>query len=92
MSRVGFESTIPTFERAKTVHALDRATTVTVETLFCMLKTIKPYTIYIMQSDSRRGYHVVSRQKDRVAAEVESQYRRCFPRLTVLAEVLGTFL
>jgi hypothetical protein len=25
MFRVGFESTIPVFERAKTVHAVDRA-------------------------------------------------------------------
>jgi hypothetical protein len=28
MPRVGFEPTIPAFERAKTVHAIDRATTV----------------------------------------------------------------
>jgi hypothetical protein len=28
MPRVGFESTIPAFKRAKTVHALDRAATV----------------------------------------------------------------
>jgi hypothetical protein len=28
MTQVGFESTIPVFERSKTVHALDRATTV----------------------------------------------------------------
>jgi hypothetical protein len=28
MSRVGFEPTIPVFERAKTVHASDRAVTV----------------------------------------------------------------
>jgi hypothetical protein len=28
MSQAGFESTIPVFERAKTVHALDRAATV----------------------------------------------------------------
>jgi hypothetical protein len=28
MIRVGFEPTIPVFERAKTVHALDRAVTV----------------------------------------------------------------
>jgi hypothetical protein len=27
MFRVGFEPTIPAFERAKTVHALDRAAT-----------------------------------------------------------------
>jgi hypothetical protein len=30
MPRVGFETTIPVFEWAKTVHALDRAATVTV--------------------------------------------------------------
>jgi hypothetical protein len=30
MPRVGFEPTIPVFERAKIVHALDRAATVTV--------------------------------------------------------------
>jgi hypothetical protein len=29
MSRVGFEPTIPAFVRAKTIHALDRAVTVT---------------------------------------------------------------
>jgi hypothetical protein len=29
MSQVGFEITIPVFERSKTVHALDRAATVT---------------------------------------------------------------
>jgi hypothetical protein len=28
MPRVGLETTIPVFERAKTVHALDRASTV----------------------------------------------------------------
>jgi hypothetical protein len=28
MPRAGFEPTIPAFERAKTVHALDRAATV----------------------------------------------------------------
>jgi hypothetical protein len=28
MPRVGFEPTVPVFERAKTVHALDRAATV----------------------------------------------------------------
>jgi hypothetical protein len=27
MPQVGFETTIPVFERAKTVHALDRAAT-----------------------------------------------------------------
>jgi hypothetical protein len=30
MTRVGFEPTIPAFERAKTVHALDRAASVIV--------------------------------------------------------------
>jgi hypothetical protein len=31
MPRMGFEHTIPVFERAKTFHALDRAATVTGE-------------------------------------------------------------
>jgi hypothetical protein len=38
MPRVGFESTIPVFERAKTVHALDRAATVIGHT--CILKRV----------------------------------------------------
>jgi hypothetical protein len=33
MPEVGFESTIPVFERAKTVHALDGAATVIVKLL-----------------------------------------------------------
>jgi hypothetical protein len=33
--RVGFEPTIPEFERAKTVHALDRATTVIRQQRLC---------------------------------------------------------
>jgi hypothetical protein len=37
MPRVGFERTIPAFERAKTVHALDRAATVIgTEISFCL--------------------------------------------------------
>jgi hypothetical protein len=34
MLQVGFEPTIPVFERAKTVHALDSAATVTGETVY----------------------------------------------------------
>jgi hypothetical protein len=37
MSRVGLEPTIPVFEWAKSVHALDRAATVIGET--CLLET-----------------------------------------------------
>jgi hypothetical protein len=37
MLRVGFEPTIPVFERAKTVHALDRAAAVIGVAYFCML-------------------------------------------------------
>jgi hypothetical protein len=37
MPRVGFEPTIPAFERVKTVHALDRAVTV-----------IGPYTLHFV--------------------------------------------
>jgi hypothetical protein len=35
MPRVGFEPTTPVFERAKTVHALDRAPTVTGSLVHC---------------------------------------------------------
>jgi hypothetical protein len=37
MPRVGFEPTIPSFERAKTVHAVDRAATVIGGLLLCLL-------------------------------------------------------
>jgi hypothetical protein len=30
MPRVGFKPTIPVFERAKTIHALDRAATIVI--------------------------------------------------------------
>jgi hypothetical protein len=43
MPRVGFEPTIPAFERAKTVHALDRAATV----IGCNLNT----TLYFITAD-----------------------------------------
>jgi hypothetical protein len=40
MSQVGFESTIPLFERAKTVHALDRSATLIGLELIIIKKTI----------------------------------------------------
>jgi hypothetical protein len=43
MSRVGFEPTIPAFERAKTVHALDRAATV----IGFDLSSIRFFLLYI---------------------------------------------
>jgi hypothetical protein len=44
MPRVGFEITTPVFERAKTVHALDRAATViAIDLLFIQTKTL-PFT------------------------------------------------
>jgi hypothetical protein len=49
MTRVEFEVTIPSFERAKTVQAVDGAATVTV------LKT-PPH----LDSNPRRHYHVAS--------------------------------
>jgi hypothetical protein len=41
MLQVGFESTIPVLERAKTVHALDRAATVTSGKINKRIKIIK---------------------------------------------------
>jgi hypothetical protein len=40
MPYVGFETTIPAYERAKTVHALDSSATVTVLTLIGLNKLI----------------------------------------------------
>jgi hypothetical protein len=42
MHEVGFEPTIPVFERAKTVHALDRAANVIGRLLSCAAKTRRP--------------------------------------------------
>jgi hypothetical protein len=39
MPRVGFESTTPAFERAKKVHALDRATAVIGYSILIVTKT-----------------------------------------------------
>jgi hypothetical protein len=41
MPLVGFEPTVPVFERAKTVHALDRAATVIGSPLKCTQLNIK---------------------------------------------------
>jgi hypothetical protein len=40
MPRVGFETTISVFERAKTLHALERAATVIGFLLFILMKFI----------------------------------------------------
>jgi hypothetical protein len=41
MPKVGFQPTIPKFERAKTVHALDRAATVIGDYTFIKYKSSK---------------------------------------------------
>jgi hypothetical protein len=41
MPQVGFEPNIPAFERAKTVHALDCATTVIGQNIIRMIKSKK---------------------------------------------------
>jgi hypothetical protein len=92
MPRVGFEPIIPEFERTKTVHALDRTAIAIGESLFCMLKIIKPCTIYTLQSHWHRGDQIVSRQKDHVTAEVENLSRWSCPLLIVIAKVLVDFL
>jgi hypothetical protein len=43
MPRVGFEPTIPVFERVKTVHSLDRAATVIGPTSITTSKTSSYY-------------------------------------------------
>jgi hypothetical protein len=53
MPRVGFEPTIPVFERAETVHVLDRAATVngdfptrTAKNLFLILLTKNDHNVF----------------------------------------------
>jgi hypothetical protein len=48
MHRVGFEATIPASERAKTIHVLDRAATVT--GIVRMYSTKFPYTAFTDRS------------------------------------------
>jgi hypothetical protein len=50
MPRVGFEPTIPVFERAKTVHALDRSATVVGG--FCTYKYINMINVVGYDCDS----------------------------------------
>jgi hypothetical protein len=53
MPRVGFEPKIPVFERAKTVHAIDRATTVIGCLIdLCILNnfTVLEYSVYTKQN------------------------------------------
>jgi hypothetical protein len=56
MPRVGFESTIPAFERAKTVHALDRAATVIGQTLSILCYNLMVFTTfyYSFPTESRQ--------------------------------------
>jgi hypothetical protein len=65
MPWVGFEPTIPAFERAKTIHALDRAATVTGYGmgkchLFWMRDIRKTATHYTTYYTGRHIYFVVN--------------------------------
>jgi hypothetical protein len=46
MPRVGFESTIPVFERAKTVHALDREATVSGICIYRVIDLISQIVLF----------------------------------------------
>jgi hypothetical protein len=51
MPRVGFERTIPVFERAKTVHALDPATTMIGKRMKdCEARTVKNQSVVNLQT------------------------------------------
>jgi hypothetical protein len=52
MPRVGLEPTTPVFERAKTVHALDRAATVIGSIMF--------YPLHISIITDHRGHRIVT--------------------------------
>jgi hypothetical protein len=58
MPQVGFEPTITAFERAKTVHALDRAATV-IGTLRCGLLTINEQETTYFVSTLKTSFFVV---------------------------------
>jgi hypothetical protein len=61
MSRVGFEPTIPVFERAKTVHALERAATVIGTVAKFVLHTVH-YRWYI------RHLYMEFRKQDKISS------------------------
>jgi hypothetical protein len=48
MPRAGFELTIPVFERAKSVHALDRAVTVIGSPMYTLVNKYNCVTVYII--------------------------------------------
>jgi hypothetical protein len=58
MSRVGFEPMIPVFERAKAVHALDRAVTVIGSFLYVTILLL-PYFPYCEANKNLRGHLAV---------------------------------
>jgi hypothetical protein len=60
MSWVGFEPTIPAFERSKTVHALDRSTTVTDPKKITCRRKISNYWIILLRSHSLKVYFLKS--------------------------------
>jgi hypothetical protein len=53
MPQVGFEPTIPAFERAKAVHALDRATTVIGNEDYCPSKISASALDWILYENGR---------------------------------------
>jgi hypothetical protein len=46
MLQVGYEPTIPVFEQAKTVHALDRAATMTICLSMAVLSFVGPWSLF----------------------------------------------
>jgi hypothetical protein len=67
MSRVGFETTVPVSERAKTVHALDHSATVTgLSSIICniyKLYVFDKYALYVLALQShRQKVYVVERR------------------------------
>jgi hypothetical protein len=48
MPQVGFEPMIPVFERAKTVHALDRVATVNASGIFTLLYFLCVYVSFLL--------------------------------------------
>jgi hypothetical protein len=64
MLRVGFEPTIPVFERAKTVHVLDRAATVigkclyyNFKVLYAVRSTVRNHCLYLFYKVAFKIYN-----------------------------------
>jgi hypothetical protein len=91
MPRVGFEPTIPAFERAKTVHALDRAVTVisasSWRSAYLSTKTTLPF-LFTVPVEKMRNVHILVR-KPKCKRLLRRPEHRCEENIKVNFKVVG---